>query len=160
MLSVMETNSGNSGLLTPDSARTALDSVAASRARAATHIAAPWWYHVGLGVAVALFFSSMSLREASWAVPVFVVVVLGLDYAARRATGVSYQRFTATLGAMRIFGGYVLAFVLLAAAGTYLESRAGVQWAIAVAGGVIGVLTVVAGFRVDAVARRDIRAGR
>ncbi|MFH8411010.1 hypothetical protein ACH4FX_40505 [Streptomyces sp. NPDC018019] len=156
----METNSDNPGRVTPDSARSALDSVAASRAHAATHIAAPWWYHVGLGAAVALVFSSMSLREASWAVSVFVVVVLGLDYAVRRVTGVSYQRFTSTLGTMRIFGGWMLAFVLLAAAGMYLEWGAGVQWAIAVTGGVIGVLTAAVGFRVDAVAGRDIRAGR
>ncbi|SHN31142.1 hypothetical protein [Streptomyces yunnanensis] len=156
----MERISDNSGRLTPDSARSALDSVAASRARAATHIAAPWWYHVGLGAAVALVFSSMSLREASWVVPAFVVVVLGLDYAVRRATGVSFQRFTATLGAMRIFGWYVLAFVLLAAAGTYLEWRAGVPWAIAVTGGVVGVVTAAVGFRVDVIAGRDIRAGR
>ncbi|WP_261951392.1 hypothetical protein [Streptomyces nigrescens] len=156
----METNSDNSGHLTPDSARTALDSVAASQARAATRSAAPWWYHFGLGAALALTFLAISMRMAAWACPVLVVVALGLDQAVRRSTGVSYERFTATPGAIKIFGGYVLALVLLAAAGMYLEWGAGVHWAIAVAGGVIGVLTVTSGYRIDAAARRDIQAGR
>ncbi|MGW9078339.1 hypothetical protein [Streptomyces kronopolitis] len=156
----MENNSDNSGRPTPDSARSALDAVAASQARAATRISAPWWYHLGLGATLALVFLAMSLRVASWAGAVLVVVVLGLGYAVRRATGVSYERYTSTPGAIKVYGGYILALVLLAAAGMYLEWGAGVHWAIAVAGGVIGVLTVAVGYRVDAVARRDIQAGR
>ncbi|MGX1974068.1 hypothetical protein [Streptomyces kronopolitis] len=156
----METIADNSGRPTPDSARSALEVVAASRARAAARVGAPWWYHVGLGATLALVFLAMSLRVASSAGAVLVVVVLGLGCAVRRATGVSYERHTSTPGAIKAYGGYVLAIVLLAAAGMYLEWGAGVRWAIAVAGGGVGVLTVVLGYRVDAVARRAIRAGR
>ncbi|AIA06997.1 hypothetical protein [Streptomyces noursei] len=156
----MENTSRNSHGLDASSAREALDSVAASRAQAAVHVASPWWYHVGMGVTVALLFLSMSLRMASWAVPLLVGVVVVLGLAVRRATGVSFDRYTATPGATRLFGIYALASLLAVVTGMYLEWGAGVHWAIAGAGLVVGVLTTVVGYRVDAVARHDIRAGR
>ncbi|MFP3988989.1 hypothetical protein U9R90_16130 [Streptomyces sp. E11-3] len=102
----------------------------------------------------------MSLRMASWAVPLFVGVMVGLGLAVRRATGVSFERYTATPGATRLFGIYVLAFLLVVVTGMGLEWGAGVRWAIAGAGLVAGVLTIVVGYRVDAAARHDVRAGR
>ncbi len=160
MLSVMERNSDSSEHMSSDSARSALNAVTASQARAATRIAAPWWYHWGLGAALTLFFLAVSLRVAASAAAALIVTVLGLGYAVRRATGVSFERYTSTPGATRIYCGYLLALALLAAVGMYLEWSVGVHWAIAVSGGVIGALTVVLGYRVDAVSRRDIQAGR
>ncbi|MFD7503815.1 hypothetical protein [Streptomyces sp. NPDC059850] len=156
----MESSSLNSGSMDPRSARAALDDVDASRVRVADRISAPWWYHWGLGAALALVFLSMSLRIASSAGAALVLVVLGLDRAVRRVTGVSFERFTATPGARRLYGAYLVAFVLLAAAGMVLEWAADVRFAIAGAGLVIGALTVAVGYRVDAAARRDLRAGR
>ncbi|MBZ4320387.1 hypothetical protein JNW98_13605 [Streptomyces sp. SCA2-4] len=144
----------------PRSARAALDVVADSRSRAADRVAGPWWYHVGLGALLALLFLSMSLRMASTVVPAALLALVGLSLAARKATGVSLARCTATPGATLLFGVYALAFAVLAVTGMSLEWAAGVDYAIAVAGLVIGVLTVLTGFRVDAAARRDIRAGR
>ncbi|WP_411140304.1 hypothetical protein [Streptomyces sp. x-80] len=142
------------------SAREALDAVAASRTQVAAHVASPWWYHVGMGVTLALLFLSMSLRMASWAVPLLVAVVAVLGLTVRRATGVSFDRYTATPGATRLFGIYALASVLVVVAGMYLEWGAGMRWAIAGAGLVVGVFTIAVGYRVDAVARHDIQAGR
>ncbi|MFI1254185.1 hypothetical protein ACH4U6_10315 [Streptomyces netropsis] len=156
----MENTSSNSGRPDAGSARAALAAVAASRAEAATRVAGPWWYHVGLGITLALVFLSMSLRMASWGVPVLIGVVVALGWAVRRATGVSLERYTATPGATRLFGIYALAFIVLAVTGMILEWGAGVHWALAGAGVVIGALTIVVGYRADAATRRDIRAGR
>ncbi|MFD8546285.1 hypothetical protein [Streptomyces sp. NPDC059649] len=156
----MENTSHNSHGVDAGSARKALDSVAASRAQAALHVASPCWYHVGMGVTVALLFLSMSLRMASWAVPLLVGVLVVLGLAVRRATGVSFDRYTATPGATRLFGIYALTSLLAIVTGMYLEWGAGVHWAIADAGFVVGVLTIAMGYRVDAAARHEIRAGR
>ncbi|GAB7030492.1 hypothetical protein AB0G35_35400 [Streptomyces sp. NPDC021749] len=142
------------------SARAALDAVAVSRAEAAARIACPWWYHVGLGVTVALLFLSMSLRMASWAVPLLTGVMVALGWAVPRATGVSLRRSTSTPGATLLFGLYALAVLLLAVTGMSLEWGADLRGAIGCAGLVIGTLTIVVGYRIDAAAQRDIRAGR
>ncbi|MEU5545537.1 hypothetical protein AB0G85_24545 [Streptomyces sioyaensis] len=160
MLSIMENTSRNSQSMDARSARAALDAVSASRAAAATRIACPWWYHVGLGVTLALVFLSMSLRVASWAVPLLVGVVVALGWGVRRSTGVSLDRYTSTPGATLLFGVYVLAFLLLAATGMYLEWGADMHGAIGGAGLVIGAFTTAVGYRIDAAAQRDILAGR
>ncbi|MEV4873199.1 hypothetical protein [Streptomyces syringium] len=115
---------------------------------------------MGLGITLALVFLSMSLRMASWGVPVLIGVVVALGWAARRATGVSLDRYTATPGATLLFGLYALAFIVVAVSGMALEWGVGVHWALAWAGVVIGALTVVVGYRADTATRRDIRAGR
>ncbi|GHF28211.1 hypothetical protein GCM10018790_02020 [Kitasatospora xanthocidica] len=160
MVSTMESTSRNSGPSDPRSVRAALDSVADARSRAADRVRTPWWYHAGLGAALAAWFVSMSLRAATWSGAVFVLVVLGLGWALRQSTGVSFAALTATPATRRLYAGYLLALVVLAAAGMTLEWGADVRWAIAGAGLVIGALTVVVGYRADAAARRDIRAGR
>ncbi|MFJ8626470.1 hypothetical protein ACIRD3_27030 [Kitasatospora sp. NPDC093550] len=156
----MESTSRNSGPSQPDSARAALDAVADARALVADRVRTPWWYHLGLGAALAAWFVSMSLRAATWGTPAFVLVVLGLAWALRESTGVSFAALTATPATRRLYAGYLLALVVLAAAGMSLEWGADVRWAIAAAGLVIGALTVAVGYRADAAARRDIRAGR
>ncbi|MFJ5806788.1 hypothetical protein [Streptomyces sp. NPDC093093] len=147
---------------TPDAAHAlaALDTAAESRARMADRITSPWWYHGGLGLAFALAFASMSLRMANWAVGPFILVVFGLGWALRRSTGVSMDRYLSTPGASQLFMAYVVALAALAATGMYLEWGADVRWAIAGAGVLIGALTTGMGFRIDAAARRDLRAGR
>ncbi|GAA0617579.1 hypothetical protein [Streptomyces crystallinus] len=144
----------------PADATAALNAAAESRARVADRIASPWWYHVGLGVAFAAVFVSMSLRVANWTVGPFVLVVLGLGWALQRSTGVSMDRYLSTPGASQLSMAYAVALVGLAATGMYLEWGAGVRWAIAGAGVLIGLLTTTMGYRIDAAARRDLRAGR
>ncbi|WP_236680773.1 hypothetical protein [Streptomyces siderophoricus] len=156
----MESISHNPGNMDARSARAALDAVAVSRAEAAARIACPWWYHVGLGVTVALLFLSMSLRMASWAVPLLTGVAITLDWAVRRSTGVSLRRYTSTPRATLLCGLYGLAFIILTVTGMYLEWGADTYGAIGGAGLVIGTLTIVAGYLIDAAAQRDIRAGR
>ncbi|PVC92876.1 hypothetical protein DBP19_14260 [Streptomyces sp. CS090A] len=72
----------------------------------------------------------------------------------------SSDRYTSTPDAARYFGAYVLACLVLASSGLTLEWGFDVRWAIAGAGLVAGVLTVVMGHRVDATVRRELRAGR
>ncbi|MFD4141788.1 hypothetical protein [Streptomyces sp. NPDC058572] len=156
----MENTSPRAGEPSAADAHAALSAVDESRARVARRVTGPWWYHGGLGLAVALVFASMSLRVANWAVGAFVLVVLGLGWALKRSTGVAIDRYTGTPGASRLFGIYLLAFVGLAAVGMYLEWGADVRWAIAGAGVLIGALTTGLGYRIDAAARRDLRAGR
>ncbi|MEU8564513.1 hypothetical protein AB0C45_23930 [Streptomyces cyaneofuscatus] len=72
----------------------------------------------------------------------------------------SFDRYTSTPDAARYFGAYLLACLVLVASGMTLEWGFGVRWAIAGAGLVAGVLTVVMGHRVDATVRRELRAGR
>ncbi|MGW7357724.1 hypothetical protein ACWGI0_14110 [Streptomyces sp. NPDC054802] len=159
----MESNSPSSSpseLPDAEAARRALGEAAASRARVADSVSSPWWFHVGLGLAFALVLASISLRWANWTMGPFVLVVLGLGWALRRSSGVSFDRYTSTPDAARIFGAYLLACFALAGSGMTLEWGFDVRWAVAGAGLVIGVLTVVMGYRVDATVRRELRAGR
>lgn len=160
ILSNMENNFSTPS--TPDAAHAlaALNAAAESRARVADRITSPWWYHVGLGVAFALMFVSMSLRMANWAVGPFILVVLGLGWTLQRSTGVSMDRYMSTPGASQLSMAYVVALLGLAATGMYLEWGADVRWAIAGAGVLIGALTTGMGYRIDAATRRDLRAGR
>lgn len=160
MLSTMESNFSASGKPDAAQALTALDAATGSRARVADRITGPWWYHVGLGIAFALLFLSMSLRVANWAIGPFVLLVLGLGWALQRSTGVSVDRYMGTPGAGRLSMVYAVALLGLAATGMYLEWGADVRWAIAGSGALIGVLTTGMGYRIDAAARRDLRAGR
>lgn len=154
----MESSPRDSGEMDAGSARAALDAVDASRARLAARVSAPWWYHWGLGGMLMLAFASMSLRLASWVVPMVPVVVLGFEWAIRRSTGVAFERYTATRGAGPLYGAYCVALVLLAAVGMWLEWGLDLRFAIAAAGLVIGALTIATGYRLDAVAREDLTA--
>ncbi|MEU1277917.1 hypothetical protein [Streptomyces sp. NPDC005805] len=159
----MESNSPSStssGLPDAEAARRALGEAAASRARVADSVSSPWWFHSGLGLAFALVCVSISLRWANWAMGPFVLVVLGLGWALRRSSGISFDRYTSTPGAARVFGAYLLACLVLVASGMTLEWGFGVPWAVAGAGLVTGVLTVVMGHRVDTTVRRELREGR
>ncbi|WP_240139719.1 hypothetical protein [Streptomyces sp. MUM 178J] len=159
----MESNSPSStssGLPDAEAARRALGEAAASRARVADSVSSPWWFHSGLGLAFTLVCASISLRWADWAMGPFVLAVLGLGWALKRSSGVSFDRYTSTPDAARIFGAYLLACLALVASGMTLEWGFGVRWAVACAGLVTGVLTVVTGYRIDATTRRELRAGR
>ncbi|MFI8356954.1 hypothetical protein [Streptomyces cyaneofuscatus] len=72
----------------------------------------------------------------------------------------SFDRYASTPDAARYFGAYLLACLVLASSGMTLEWGFDVRWAIAGAGLVAGVLTVVMGHRVGATVRRELRAGR
>ncbi|MBT2426780.1 hypothetical protein J7F02_14125 [Streptomyces sp. ISL-112] len=159
----MESNSPSStssGLPDAEAARRALGEAAASRARVADSVSSPWWFHSGLGLAFALVCAAISLRWAEWAMGPFVLVVLGLGWALRRTSGVTFDRYTSTPDAARYFGVYLLACLVLVATGMTLEWGFDVRWAVACAGLVAGVLTVVMGFRIDTTVRRELRAGR
>ncbi|MET9091364.1 hypothetical protein ABZX72_04675 [Streptomyces cyaneofuscatus] len=150
----------SSGLPDAEAARRALGEVATSRARVADRVSSPWWFHSGLGLAFALACAAISLRWADWAMGPFVLAVLGLGWAIRRTSGVTFDRYTSTPDAARYFGAYLLACLVLVASGMTLEWGFDVRWAIAGAGLVASVLTVVMGHRVDATVRRELRAGR
>ncbi|MGW0594937.1 hypothetical protein [Streptosporangium sp. NPDC002607] len=137
-------------------ARAALDDADATRARMARHVVSPWWYYCGLGVALTLFFVSISFRWASYGAPLLLLAALGLAAAHKRSTGVVF-RFTP--GANRVFLLWGLITVCLVGAAMYLEYGMDVFGAHAVAGVVIGVLTVAATYRADAVAQRELRDG-
>ncbi|MFI0816862.1 hypothetical protein ACH4TX_10175 [Streptomyces sp. NPDC021098] len=156
----MESSSRNSGEMDAGSARASLDAVDASRARLAARVSAPWWYHWGMGCMLMLAFASMSLRLASWVVPMVPAVVLGLEWAIRRSTGVAFERHAATQGTRQLYGAYCAVLVLLAAVGMWLEWGLDLRFAIAAAGLVIGALTIAIGYRLDAVAREDLKASR
>lgn len=160
MLSTVENIPSRSDDVDPATARVALIAVGDSRARTADRIASPWWYHVGLGVSIAFAFLSMSLRFASFGVPIAGFAMLGLSWALGRATGISVDRYTATSGSRRLSAAYALTLVALAAAGMYLQWGAGVRWAIAVSGVLIGAVTIGMGYRIDEAVRRDLRSGR
>ncbi|RLV67647.1 hypothetical protein STAN_3171 [Streptomyces sp. CBMAI 2042] len=150
----------SSGLPDAEAARRALGEVATSRARVADSVSSPWWFHSGLGLTFALACAAISLRWTDWAMGPFVLAVLGLGWAIRRTSGVTFDRYTSTPDAARDFGAYLLACLVLASSGMTLEWGFDVRWAIAGAGLVAGVLTVVMGYRVDATVRRELRAGR
>ncbi|MEV7897463.1 hypothetical protein [Streptomyces cyaneofuscatus] len=153
-------SSTSPGLPDAEAARRALGEAAASRARVADSVSSPWWFHSGLGLAFALVCAAISLRWADWAMGPFVVVVLGLGWALSRTSGVTFDRYTSTPDAARYFGAYLLVCLVLVASGMTLEWGFDVRWAVAGAGLVAGVLTVVMGYRVDATVRRELRAGR
>ncbi|MDX3377931.1 hypothetical protein PV390_26370 [Streptomyces sp. ME02-6991-2A] len=150
----------SSGLPDAEAARRALGEAAASRARVADSVSSPWWFHGGLGLAFVLVCAAISLRWADWVMGPFVLVVLGLGWALRRTSGVTFDRYTSAPDAARYFGAYLLACLVLVASGMTLEWGFDVRWAVACAGLVAGALTVVMGYRVDATVRRELRAGR
>ncbi|MFF3445134.1 hypothetical protein [Streptosporangium sp. NPDC002721] len=157
----MESTSSGPASPDPAAARAALDSVTAMRARTAERVTSPWWYHAGLGLAMAGACLSISMRWASYGVPLFLILVpFALTVALKRSTGLSLDRYTSTPEARRLYGLYMLPVVVVAGIAMYLEWGAGVYGAVAVAGVPIGILTVVMGYRVDEALRADLRAGR
>ncbi|WP_222720338.1 hypothetical protein [Actinomadura sp. HBU206391] len=154
----MESSSPRAEIPDAAAARAALDGVADARARVADRITIPWWYHVGLGAAIAFALVSMSLRFASFGVPLLTLVVLGLGWAVKRSTGISFDPYTATPTARRLSVAWALAGLVVAAIGMYLEWGAEVRYAIAVGGVLIGVMTIVVGLRIDQAVQQDLRA--
>ncbi|MEU4834828.1 hypothetical protein [Streptosporangium sp. NPDC023615] len=157
----MESSRSNVETPGPAAARAALDSVAEMRAHTAERITSPWWYHAGLGVAMAGACISISMRWASYGVPLFLILVpFALTAALKRSTGLSIDRYTSTPGARSAYGLYMLPVLVVVGFAMYLEWGAGVYGAVAVAGVLIGVFTVVMGYRMDEALRADVRAGR
>ncbi|SDH46560.1 hypothetical protein [Nonomuraea jiangxiensis] len=142
----------------PAAARAALDSVTAVRARTAEHITSPWWYHFGLGTVLAVAFLSISMRWASYGVPMALLAGLLLGTALKRSTGLSLDRYAATPGARKLSMAHGLTALAVTAIAMYLEWGAKVYGAVAVAGLLIGALTVAVGYRIDAALRADLRA--
>ena len=125
----------------------------------ADSITSPWWYHVGLGLSLAFALASMSLRFASYGVPGAMLAIFLLSWVLKRSTGVALDRYSATPGARRVSTIYTPVDLTLVLAAAVLEWGFGVVGALAAAGVLVGVLTVVMGHRVDEAVRRDLRAG-
>lgn len=79
--------------------------------------------------------------------------------ARKRAAGVALDRYSATPGARRVSTVHALTGLALVLSAAVLEWGFDVIGALAVAGMLLGVLTVVMGHRVDEAVRRDLRAG-
>jgi hypothetical protein len=154
----MESSSPRPEVPDPAAARAALDDVADARAQVADRIAIPWWYHVVLAAALTFAFVSMSLRFASFGVPLLTLVVFGLGWAVKRSTGMSFDPYSATPGARRFSGIWALTSLVVAGIGMYLEWGAEVDLAIAASGLVIGALTIILGYRINEAVQRDLRA--
>ncbi|MEU6717000.1 hypothetical protein ABZ897_36530 [Nonomuraea sp. NPDC046802] len=122
-------------------------------------ITSPWWYHVGLGLSLAFALASMSLRFASFGVPGAMLAFFLLTWALKRTTGLALDRYSATAGARRVSTVHVLTSLALVLPAAVLEWGFDVIGALAVAGVLVGVLTVIMGYRVDEAVRRDLRAG-
>ncbi len=141
-------------------ARNALLLVAEARGRAAARVTAPWWLHVGLGIVFAFAFASMSVRGiiGSCGFPSAMVAALGLFHAVRVQTGLSVDRYTATPGTRRLSLIWILLTISISGTAMVLEWGMNIRWSLAVAGAVIGFLTIVMGPAVDRALRRDAGA--
>jgi hypothetical protein len=157
----MESSPTSSQSPQPSAADAALKAASDARARTADLITSPWWLHVGLGLSVAFAFVSMSLRFASFGVPIGMLLVpMALGWYLKRSTGISVDRSLATPATRRLSTVWGLAFAAVAIAGGAVEWGAGIKGALAVGGALLGVLTVAIGYRIDHVLRRDLRAER
>ncbi len=144
----------------PDPAE-ALARVETARAATVGRAVSPWWYYPGTGLFLLYAFATVSI---DWdMIPFGVIIGIGLGpllltTLARNATGVWIDRFYATPGTRRISSWYGPAVVALGVVGLLLEWVADLRGAMAVAGAIVFVITVLAGRRLDAVLVRDLSA--
>ncbi|MDD7928017.1 hypothetical protein PUW81_003485 [Microbacterium sp. NM3R9] len=83
----------NSGEMTPDEARAALDDVAHDGAALAARVVTPWWYHPTLGLIVGVFVVAQVLPGA-WSIAavalgIIAIPVLTTTYARRYGVAIS-----------------------------------------------------------------------
>ncbi|GGO46674.1 hypothetical protein GCM10012287_17590 [Streptomyces daqingensis] len=139
-----------------DDARASLDAVAATRAGVAGRIAAPWWYHLVLGLLVAQHVLAQGLENANWTLPSMGLLLAGclvLTLAYRRLAGLSTAKAqgTRSRNVLTLLGLVALACVASAS----LTGSAAVSW---VAAGVVLLATIVLGRLFEAALRREIAA--
>jgi hypothetical protein len=155
----MESNSASPSSPAVDAtdARAALRLVADARARVASRAAAPWWLHAGLGVVFTVAFASMSFRGiiGSTGFPLAMAGALGLFHAVGVTTGLAFDRYTATPGTRRLSLIWLAGMLALSVTAMVLEWGFGIRWSLAVAGILIGLMTVAFGPAIDRVLRRD-----
>jgi len=152
---------------TPDAARAALQDTTSARERIADRATAPWWYHLGAALSTASLFIGAGLvvgrsdpSDAVETSSTLLVAVgaclapLALLGALKRSTGVSIDRYSHGLAAW-----YVVVFTLFAGA-FVLQQFWDVPHALAVAGVVALLATLVNERHLDASLRERVRAGR
>lgn len=151
---------------TPDAARATLLEIATAQERIADRVTSPWWYRLGAALSTACLFVGMGLvvgeldpsgrAEAASSLLTALgacVAPVALLWALKRSTGVSIDRYS---GAMA--GWYIAMFTLLAV-GFVLQQVLDVTYALAGAGAVAFVVTLVNERRIDASLRERVRAG-
>jgi len=159
----MESDAGSS----PEAARATLGELDTMRERIAHRVAAPWWYRTGMAVSTACLFLGMGVLvgrpepgSGAEAASTLIIVLgacvapIALLWALKRSTGVSIDRYTRGMT-----GWYVCMFVLLGAA-FVLQAFLNAPFALAGAGVVAFVVTLVNEHRLDASLRARVRAGR
>ncbi|WFE30324.1 hypothetical protein O7623_14540 [Solwaraspora sp. WMMD791] len=145
--------------LDPRQAREALAGIDADRQDLARRAVAPWWFHSGLGLSLAIAFASVSLGWDWIPYGVIVGLLIGpivVAQAANHATGVSLDRLHATPGARRISIKFGASLPVLIIAGLGLEWGLGLTGAMAATGLLVLVLAIVAGRAIDAALLREL----
>ncbi|MBV8934119.1 MAG: hypothetical protein JOZ47_02425 [Kutzneria sp.] len=156
----MESSASQPENLDPAAAREALASAANARVRAVSRAAAPWWYHVGMGVFPGLGIASISLRGDFVTIGPIVGAIVApaiLTWALKRSTGISLNRYYATPGVRRLGGLYTTAFLLLFVAGLVVDIAVRTYWPLVLSGTLIGVLMITWGFHAERILHKELR---
>jgi hypothetical protein len=117
----------------------------ADRLGMARRVVQPWWYDVGLGLSVFLFFASISLRDSGvWryvAIGAGLLLLWGIVTAYKRITGVwvSGLRPGRT---RKTIGVWLVAYLAVLALSAWGEFGLGFRGAVAAGGVVLGVAIV------------------
>jgi hypothetical protein len=142
-------------------ARAALNEAEAAEGNVASRAEAPWWYHVGLAIAPALLFASVSLGDGFQVVGALAAVLsAGLVTFASQRSGISVNRNRIGRGARKYVVGYIALVIVLACVGMYLEMGAEIRWSMAVAGALLVVPGIYVSYANDVAVRREVRSGR
>lgn len=140
-------------------ARIALDTVEHAHDDVADRLRAPWWYHVGLGFAVAIML--VSLTTATVGVVIGgILLPAALMYLAKRVTGVSIDRYRIPPGATRANVSYMALFILAIGGALAAEVGGGIDWAMPLAGAVMILPTILLSYHLDRAYRRELQVAR
>ncbi len=138
-----------------------LQDVAAARAAAADRLVTPWWYHLTLGVMLAVYVVGLTLGGPLLDLLFLAVLFAGLYLlvrAYRRTTGVWIDGLQS--GPARrwsyAMGGSVF---VVALAAVIVPRLTDTVWPMYVLAGLLVPVTVVLGGRFDAAVRRELREG-
>lgn len=144
----------------PEDARRALAGVDRVRRSVADRVAAPWWYHLGLGLSAAMLFASFDLPSdaTSLGVPASGIVLPALlMWLVKWRTGVGVDRYRVPAGAGRTHALYAGLFLLLFAAGMIAEIGFEVPLAMTAAGLVVLLPSISTSYRLDLKYRDELR---
>jgi len=114
MINCMESNS--IGHETPAVAQASLDAMMADRQKLASRTRAPAWYYPVLGLVTAAIVGSPAINSPVWRATVIAgacAVIVFLEYAYRKSTGLSTNRIPGPRSLLILIGAGVLVLVML-----------------------------------------------